>query len=176
MKHKRADATELPFDSNYFDACRSERVFPHLIDPAKALSEMARVAKPGGWIVVFDPDAGSVSMDADDIESERRLVRVFAEHMINNGYVGRRLYRLFKEQGLEDVTAQVCGFHCTDYALARQLGTLRSHKLSSPLSSITLSTYLPSGEIAARAALPVFVTCVTVKFPNGLRAGRCKRE
>ena len=121
VQHKRADATALPFDSNYFDACRSERVFPHLLDPAKALSEMARVTKPGGWVVVLDPDGGSVSMDADDIESERRLVRVFAEHMLNNGYVGRRLYRLFKEQGLAEVSVQICGFHFTDYPLARKM-------------------------------------------------------
>jgi ubiquinone/menaquinone biosynthesis C-methylase UbiE len=121
VKHERADATALPFAANYFDACRSERVLPHLLDPAKALSEVARVTKPGGRVVVFDPDGGSVSMDANNIESERRLVRVFAEHLINNGYVGRRLYRLFKEQGLAEVSVQVCGFHCTDYGLARQI-------------------------------------------------------
>jgi len=43
------------------------------------------------------------------------------------------------------------------------VGTLRSHRLCIPLSSVTLRTYLPSGEIAACAALPEFVICVMVK-------------
>lgn len=121
VTHKRADAIALPFESSYFDACRSERLFPHLVDPAKALSEMTRVTKSGGWIVVLDPDGGSISVDASDIESERRLARVFAERIVNNGYAARQLYRLFKQQGLVDVSAQVCGLHFTDYALARQM-------------------------------------------------------
>ncbi len=121
VTHKRADAIALPFESNYFDACRSERLFPHLLDPAKALSEMTRVTKSGGCIVVLDPDGGSISVDASDIESERRLARIFVEHMMNNGYSGRRLYRLFKQQGLVEVSAQVCGLPFTDYALARQM-------------------------------------------------------
>ena len=29
VKHKRADASSLPFESEYFDSCRSERVFQH---------------------------------------------------------------------------------------------------------------------------------------------------
>jgi ubiquinone/menaquinone biosynthesis C-methylase UbiE len=124
VTHKHADAIALPYDANYFDACRSERLFIHLLDPAKALSEMTRVTKPGGWIVVFDSDLGNISVDASEIETERRLARVFAEHMVNNGYSGRQLYRLFKQQGLADVSAQVCGFHVTDYALARQVWLL----------------------------------------------------
>ena len=43
------------------------------------------------------------------------------------------------------------------------LGTLRSHRLCFPLSLTTLTTYFPSGEMAATAALPEFVTCVASK-------------
>ncbi len=121
VTHKRADAVELPFESNYFDASRSERLFQHLLDPAKALSEMTRVTRSGGWVVVLDTDWGTMSADTSETETERRLVRVRAEHTLNNGYSGRQLYRLFKQQGLMDVSAQVCGFPITDYALARQI-------------------------------------------------------
>jgi len=122
--HVRADATALPFDSDRFDACRSERLLPHLFNPEKALSEMTRVTRPGGWIVVLDPDGGSISVDASDVQTERTLVRIFAEHMVNNGYVARQLYRLFKQQGLAEVSTQVCGLHFVDYALARQMWLL----------------------------------------------------
>jgi ubiquinone/menaquinone biosynthesis C-methylase UbiE len=119
--HKHADALALPFESDYFDACRSERSFQHLHDPVKALSEMARVTKSGGWIVALDADWGSLSIDASEIESERRYVGFFAEHITNNGYSGRQLYRLFKQQALVDVSVQMCGVPFTDYAFARQM-------------------------------------------------------
>jgi ubiquinone/menaquinone biosynthesis C-methylase UbiE len=119
--HKRADAIELPFESDYFDACRAERLFEHLLNPAKALSEMVRVTKSGGRIVVLDSDWGTFSMDANEIETERRLVRFFSEHSVNNGYSGRQLNRLFKLQGLVEISTQMCGVIFTDYPFTRQL-------------------------------------------------------
>jgi hypothetical protein len=44
------------------------------------------------------------------------------------------------------------------------VGTFRSQRLCWPLSFWTFRTYLPSGETAARAALPVLVIWVTEKF------------
>jgi ubiquinone/menaquinone biosynthesis C-methylase UbiE len=119
--HKSADANELPFESDHFDACRAERLFEHLLNPAKALSEMVRVTKSGGWIVVLDSDWGSLSIDTSEIETERRYVRFFTENMANNGYSGRQLYRLFKQQGIVDVSIQMCGVPFTDYAFTRQM-------------------------------------------------------
>ncbi len=60
-------------------------------------------------------------MDASDVEGERQLARIFVERMIVNGYCARQSYRLFKRQGLLDVSADVCGLHFTDYVLARQM-------------------------------------------------------
>jgi len=119
--HTCADAIELPFESDCFDACRSERLFEHLPDPAKALSEIFRVTKSDGWIVVLDSDWGSLSIDTSEIETERRLVRFFTEHIMNNGYSGRQLYRLFKQHGLVDMSTQMCGVTFRDYLFARQI-------------------------------------------------------
>jgi ubiquinone/menaquinone biosynthesis C-methylase UbiE len=119
--HKCADAIEIPFESDYFDACRAERLFEHLLEPPKVLSEMVRVTKSGGWIVVLDSDWGTFSMDANETDLERRFVRFLSEHMVNNGYSGRQLYRLFKQQGLTDISTQMCGVTFTDYPFTRQL-------------------------------------------------------
>jgi ubiquinone/menaquinone biosynthesis C-methylase UbiE len=86
----------LPFETDYFDSCRSERLFQHLSNPAQALSEMTRVTKSGGWVVVLDTDWGSLSTNSDETDIERRLARFMAESFLQNGYSGRKLYRLFK--------------------------------------------------------------------------------
>ena len=44
------------------------------------------------------------------------------------------------------------------------VATLRSQRLFSPLSSITVSRYLPSADMAVTTALLELVTCEMVKF------------
>jgi SAM-dependent methyltransferase len=122
--HKSVDAASLPFESDYFDSCRCERTFQHLNDPVAVLSEMTRVTKSGGWIVVLDADWGSLSIDTSEIETERRYTRLFVQQMLNNGFSGRQLYRMFKQQGLVEVSVQMYGVPLTDYAFARQVWIL----------------------------------------------------
>ncbi len=122
VRHQRVDAMSLPFETDYFDSCRSERLFQHLLNPSQALSEMTRVTKSGGWVVVLDADWGSLSTDSDETDIERRLVRFLAESSLQNGYSGRKLYRLFKQQNLADISFEVFPVATPNYALAR-LGT-----------------------------------------------------
>ena len=124
VKHQQADATALPWEANEFDACRSERLFQHLFNPEQALAEMARVTKPGGWVVVLDTDWGSLSTDTEETDIERRLARVLAERCLHNGYSGRQLCRFFKRRNLEDITIEMFPTFVTSYALARQMATL----------------------------------------------------
>lgn len=121
VHHEHSDAASMPFETGYFDSCRSERLFQHLPNPAKVLDEMARVTKGNGWIVVLDTDWGSGGIDTSEIDIERRLCRFLADHMYHNGYSGRQLYRLFKKQGLFNVSFEVYPLVVTSYAFARQL-------------------------------------------------------
>lgn len=47
-----ADAQQLPFDSESFDAVASQFALMFVPDPARALREMVRVARPGGRVAV----------------------------------------------------------------------------------------------------------------------------
>ena len=49
-----ADATNLPFTSDSFDAAVISFGLRNVVEPRKALSEMARVVKPGGAVVVCE--------------------------------------------------------------------------------------------------------------------------
>ena len=45
-RHQLADAMALPLETGVFDACRSERLFQHVHNPAAILAEIARVTRP----------------------------------------------------------------------------------------------------------------------------------
>ena len=119
INHHHADGSVVPFPDNSFDACRSERVFQHLEDPLVTLAEMIRVTKRGGRIVVLDTDWGSSSTDTTETELERQWVMYSAAQFYRNGFSGRTLYRLFRQQSLTDITVELRPIFITNYALAR---------------------------------------------------------
>src|ERR1043166_6306050 len=56
------DAQALPFCDDRFDVAVMALVVTYLSDPGKAVSEMARVVRPGGWVAAYMwdiPGAGS---------------------------------------------------------------------------------------------------------------------
>ena len=118
-RHQVGDAVALPLETSTFDSCRSERLFQHVNNPAGVLKEMARVTKPGGWVVVLDADHGTWSIDTPEIDIERRITHALAGHMVINGYAGRQLYRLFKQQQFIDINVEIRPLYFTNYAQFR---------------------------------------------------------
>jgi ubiquinone/menaquinone biosynthesis C-methylase UbiE len=90
----------LPFPDGTFDVCRASRLLEHLPDAARALTEMVRVTRRGGRIVVFDFDWDTLIIDHPDKETTRTIVLSYSDS-IRNGWIGRQLPRLFKEHHLE---------------------------------------------------------------------------
>ncbi|HEV8306575.1 MAG TPA: methyltransferase domain-containing protein [Methylomirabilota bacterium] len=93
------DAYRLPFEAASFDACRADKVFHHLDDPAKALAEMIRVARSGARIVVSDVDYDTLIVEAPDRALTRRILSYHCDRM-PSGAIGRRLPQLFQGGGL----------------------------------------------------------------------------
>ncbi|WP_394648679.1 class I SAM-dependent methyltransferase [uncultured Sphingomonas sp.] len=56
---RQADATDLPFEDESFDAIIAMHMLYHLSDPSKGLAEMRRVLKPGGFLAVTTNGAGN---------------------------------------------------------------------------------------------------------------------
>ena len=102
LEFRIADAHDLPFPDNHFDACSAERVFVHLADPLGVLAEMVRVVKPGGRVVVREADLDMIAIDASDRATTRAIVQFFADSM-RNGWIGRQLFRLFEAANLVEV-------------------------------------------------------------------------
>lgn len=95
-----ADAHKLPFD-----AARIERTLQHLEDPARVVSELARVTRPGGVVLANEPDWGTLASTGRPRELVRAMLKI-AEAQIRNPWIGRELAGLFVDAGLTDVTVQ----------------------------------------------------------------------
>ena len=96
------DANQLEFPNSSFNAVRVERVLQHLERPRTALSEMARVAVPGGRVVAAEPDYGTLAITGADPEVTRRILGCRLRHF-RSGRVGLHLPLLFKSLGLDHV-------------------------------------------------------------------------
>jgi len=99
----KADVSSMPFEDNYFDAVRAERLFqvlPGTININKVLEEIIRVTKENGIIVLVDSDWGTASVNYKDAELTSRLLHFFANECRPNGYAGRQFYELMKKHGL----------------------------------------------------------------------------
>ena len=111
---RAADAYALPFEDETFDACRADRVFHHLVDPAKVLAEMARVTRPGGRVVVSDTDYDTLVVEAPDSSLTGRIVAHHAGRM-ECGRVGRRLPGLFRDAALAAIAVTPYAAVVTEY-------------------------------------------------------------
>jgi ubiquinone/menaquinone biosynthesis C-methylase UbiE len=53
---RSGDVHELPLPDGSVDRARTDRVLQHVEDPSRVLAEFRRVARPGGRIVLAEPD------------------------------------------------------------------------------------------------------------------------
>ena len=100
---RAGDAQALPYPDASFDIVRAERVMIYLPDPAKALAEMRRVAKPGGRVAIIEPDFGTNAINVPD----RALTRAVLDHEcdvnIPQGWLVRDLGAMLRDQGFKDL-------------------------------------------------------------------------
>jgi len=113
VEHKVGDASAMPFEDDYFDACHAERVFMHLVNPEQVSAEMVRETKPAGCIAIVDVDWATLSIDTPMTDVERRIASFYAK-VHKNPYAGRQLNRFFKQHGLVDISIDVEPFVGTD--------------------------------------------------------------
>lgn len=115
VRFEAGDAMDLSFPDDRFDAVQAERVLCHTEAPERAISELMRVTPPGGSVCVTEIDLGSHVMDIPSGHSVEDLSLEYAIH--EDPRMGRRLYRLMNEAGLDDldVSLEAVDFYDFDF-------------------------------------------------------------
>lgn len=107
------DATALPIKDATQDMTVARFLFQHLPDPSAVLSQMRCVTRPGGRIVIIDVD-DEVRLfeppEPQDILHLRKAIQTSQSQRGGNRLIGRQLYRLMREAGLEAIQVIVFPF------------------------------------------------------------------
>lgn len=101
----QGDAAALDFADATFTAVRCERTLQWVRDPAAAVSEFARVTRPGGRVCVIDTDWRTLLIDHPSPELVRRFGDAMAAVRGEQLSIGARLTNLVRNAGLADVRA-----------------------------------------------------------------------
>ena len=104
----QADARSTGLPSSSFDVVHTRTVLITLPEPGEVLREMVRLAKPGGWLLSYEPDP-EASICYPPNPAYQRIVDMFAPVFTRNGAdwrIGRRLAELYRAAGLVDVKVE----------------------------------------------------------------------
>lgn len=114
------DAHDLPIGDEMMAGVRSDRVLQHLSRPLVALQELIRVLRPGGRLVVADPDQQTLSITVPGVPERitstvRRLRRDVG---YRNGRLAGQVASRLHAMGMADVRVEASALVLTDPDLA----------------------------------------------------------
>jgi SAM-dependent methyltransferase len=105
VRFEQADVFDLPFAPESFDHIFICFLLEHLPSPVAALTMLIRLLKTGGSVTVIEGDHGSTYFHPDS-EAAHEAIRCQVELQrlgSGNAQIGRQLYPLMVEAGLEKV-------------------------------------------------------------------------
>jgi SAM-dependent methyltransferase len=78
----KADICDLPFDDNSFDVILCNHVLEHIPDDTRAMQELLRVMKPGGWGIFQIPQDLKREQTFEDntITDRKERARIFGQY------------------------------------------------------------------------------------------------
>jgi ubiquinone/menaquinone biosynthesis C-methylase UbiE len=107
------DARSMEFQSNSFDVVYCRMLLQYLTEKERAVSEMVRVCKPGGTVLLQDLDGQLLWHYPEHPSVQRTLEKVVAALGTTgfDPFVGRKLFWLAQSAGLTNVEVQAECYH-----------------------------------------------------------------
>ncbi|OLP17138.1 hypothetical protein BST81_17460 [Leptolyngbya sp. 'hensonii'] len=109
LEIRTQDIAKTAVEANRYDLIHARCVLLHIVDRQQALAHLVHALKPGGWLLLEDPDFTTNIAALTEGETARVINRVFeatrqfyASLQINPA-LGRQLPLLLQELGLQDI-------------------------------------------------------------------------
>jgi ubiquinone/menaquinone biosynthesis C-methylase UbiE len=102
---REGDAAALPVEQAGFNAALCVQVLEYVADPTAALTQMHRALRPGGRLVVWDIDWGTLSWHSEDPERMERVLRAWDAHLTHPS-LPRTLGARLRAAGFSQVGAE----------------------------------------------------------------------
>jgi len=112
----RAEACDLPFASDAFDVALARLVLRHVRHPQRVVSELVRVVRRRGLVIIEDCDDGSLVLEPTPAGFERVLAARHASLRRRGAepHLARRLPALLSTGGLDDIAVRAIVVHSAD--------------------------------------------------------------
>jgi ubiquinone/menaquinone biosynthesis C-methylase UbiE len=136
------DAHQVGLPDGSFDLCRTERVLRYVDRPEAVVAQMVRLTRSGGSVLAFDFDSDQTVVDAPDSALARRVADVL-DAAVPHPWIGRQLFRLFREAGLREVRVVP---HALCFSGAAGFGVYRR------LNQGTIDQAVQAGQLSASEA------------------------
>lgn len=120
----KADICDLPFEKNSFDVVFCNHVLEHIPDDTKAMLELYRILKPGGWGIFQIPQdlKRAVTFEDDTITDKKERAKIFGQYDHVRIY-GRDYFEKLRNVGFRveeiDYTAILTPEEVEKYRLAK---------------------------------------------------------
>jgi arsenite methyltransferase len=111
---REGPATKLPVDDASFDRALSVQVLEYVEDTKAALAEIHRALRPGGRVVIWDVDWGTLSWHTADTERMARAMKAWDAHLAHPS-LPRTLTAQLRAAGFEDVAVEAHTFVNNDF-------------------------------------------------------------
>jgi ubiquinone/menaquinone biosynthesis C-methylase UbiE len=107
------DAQSMEFQSNSFDLVYCRMLLQYLKEKERAVSEMARVCKPGGTVLLQDLDGQLLWHYPEDAAVQQTVEKVVTALAATgfDPFVGRKLFWLARNASLKNIEVQVECYH-----------------------------------------------------------------
>jgi arsenite methyltransferase len=120
---ERGDVTALPVESETFDRALSVQVLEYVDDIPAALTELLRVVRPGGRVLIWDVDWATVSWHSEDPGRMQRFLAAWDEHL-SDPSLPRTMSARMRAAGFEEVEMQGHAFVTDDVSDESYAGAL----------------------------------------------------